>query len=289
MKKFLAILLVIFMLCCSSIMAFATGDTTYEIDDLHMKITVPGDWITFEQQVAENDPNLALVNRESGTELTTYYKQNNIYLNTLQLDPLTEIVVTMIEYDGSRQIKDFQNFKEEALQEMADSLMSADSVQDSIINYSDYWVYSNAQASYIVLTGTMDNSVNVADCKQYYTIKNGQAINITLYSYEEKISPSISDLQQKMVDSIVFTVVDSSNNNGLGEVFENAQDFAKSNLGFLLVVGILFVIIIVAVIVIILIVLNKNKHKSAQLPADDTFSSLEEKKDEKDYHGPDLE
>lgn len=206
MKKLLAFVLALCCIVSSAPAVFAGDAAAYELPELNMVIKVPGGWLTFTQNTDDDDADLKLLGTDSKT-LTDFYKQNNIYLDSMSKDFTAEIIVTMKDYDGSRNVYDFNLLSADEMESMAENLMKELPKQTEGRTYSNNSVYSHKQAKFAVLDLTSQNNGAIVCGKQYYTIINGQAINVILSSYTGEVTDELAQTLKNTVDSIEFTKV----------------------------------------------------------------------------------
>ena len=238
MKKITCFIIVI--LCLFPITAIASDSyDTYEIPELKMTIDVPADWITFTQDIDDDDPNLDFVGMDSDT-LRTYYTDNDIYLNALHPEVFGEIVVTMTTYDGSEDIYDFNRLSDDDFLSMTEEMMDElQTEMGDLATYTGYSTYDHPQAKFAVYEFTQGMSGQTVYSKQYYTIINGQAINVTLHSYAGEISADMSQILLNSVDSITFTEVTNKPGIDLSKVLTAA--LLGAGVGFIIGLIVYFV------------------------------------------------
>lgn len=207
MKRLLLLAIAIICFFSAATAALAAEPEEYELTLLNMTINAPEGWITFSRDTGADDPDLELLGLDS-EELADYYIQNNIYLNMISVEPYAEIVVTMTDYEGSRDTYDFNLVPEEEMMPMAESVMlEMQEEMNDKVSYTDCAVYEHQQAKFAVFYMTQQNMGVTIYGKQYYTVINGQAINITLHSYGAMITGDLEQIIKDTVDSVTFTKV----------------------------------------------------------------------------------
>jgi len=206
MKRLFAFLIVLTFLSLSVPAAYAAESNTYELPELSMAIEMPEGWVTFTREIDADDPNLAQFNT-TAEALINNYKANSIYLNSICIDPLSEIVITMVSDKSTQDIYDFNRISEEEMSGAAETIRAE--MQELLgdgATYTQSGVYMHAQAKFVVLN--FEKSGELSDhAQQYTTIINGKTINVTLHSYSGQLTAAQEQLLNDVVDSITFTKV----------------------------------------------------------------------------------
>lgn len=224
MKKSLYLFIAFLCFVTAVPAALAADSQTYDLADLNMTVSAPAGWITFTRDIQADDPNLKTLGTDSKT-LSDFLNKNNIYLYSGSLGSHAEIGVTMIANDGSRDVYDFNRISDADIP--ADEKSVTDEIQKNMagkITYSDSSIYKNEQVKYVVLNWTQQYNGMTVYGKQYLTVINGQAINITLHSYAGEVTDELAQTLKTMVDSVTFTKVTQKPTNML-------------NLGFIGIAG----------------------------------------------------
>ena len=165
--------------------AFALEDKSYNIEKIDLHLTVPSNLVVFTQETSSQDPNLLNFGLNA-YDLIKKFQNSNIYLNAISSDGYYEIVLTMLEYDGSKKISDFRLYTDYDLRSFAKEMNSL-VVDDKNITFLNYELYEHSQAKFIVFNIKQpDGYGGTAYGKQYYTVFGGRAINITLHSYKRR-------------------------------------------------------------------------------------------------------
>lgn len=207
MKRSIA--LVIFFICsfCLCFSEIALGETSYFIDELSMHVKIPDNLIVFTRDIDSDDENLSLFVLDE-KDLEDHYKENNIYLNSIDPEGKYEIVITMIKDAGIHFLYDYNAYTNEQLNEFLQPLINELNSNNYGAEYTDAFIWNNhSQAKFIKIYFEYPNDNETAYCVQYYTIINGQAINITLHSYNGTITTENEKLMTEIVSSISFTHV----------------------------------------------------------------------------------
>lgn len=186
--------------------AFAVQE---EIPELHMEVQCPDGWAVLKRSVEENDPNLSRlgVSREEVLEL---FESSGIYLNAINMETYSEIVVTMADNDTSQRIYDLSLLSEQELKEMAEDLLHTDFSEVTGmdgIHYDSYAAVEHPQATFLEYRGGINNEYQDTAVLQDFTIINGQHINITLRNYSGTVTAQEEEQFRQMVASIRFTTV----------------------------------------------------------------------------------
>lgn len=199
MKKRVAICVVALM-CVTlifSITAQATGTTTYNLDELGMSIDVLDDYGVFTRETPADNPNYAQYGFTKKS-MDGLLKEKNIYLNAIKPDGSQEIVVTMIDSP----LEDFNQFSDTTLSML--SSMWLDMAEDTGITYIKSEIYRHKQVKFVKAYISQSFNDQPVYGLQYYTVCNGQAINITMHSYAGEITQTEETALKKMVDSADF-------------------------------------------------------------------------------------
>jgi hypothetical protein len=184
-------------------------DKKIELNELYMTIKIPNDWIIFTRNIDDDDENLKLLRIDAQT-LKNQYLSKKIFLNAICLNPTNEVVVTMIE--GFESIYNFNEFTEKQLENMANDTINSNETKKAGITYTNYSIYTQKNIKYVVFDLNQQAEGNIVYGKQYYTVHNGQAISITLQSYNGKITDDFALKHRSIVDSINFTETFSNPN-----------------------------------------------------------------------------
>lgn len=200
-KTLMAIFISVILIMLSVLPAFAAY-TKYTLDELNMIVEVPEDFATLTRDVKDSDPNIELFDFKSSKEVIDLLKKYNGYLNTSPKNGAYGILFTMTADKNSQSVFDLNLLSEKELQKMIDKALKLNSNK---IKYDDYEVYQHKQAKFIVFHGMIKDGTENSYINQYFTIYNGQTININLYSYTGPVSESAELKQREVVDKITFT------------------------------------------------------------------------------------
>lgn len=176
----------------------------YKLDDLHMNISIPSNLIVFTQIIPEDDPNLELYGLDRDA-LIKQYKDGNIYLNAISEDATYEIVITKVTNDGLKELSDMNTLSNEELTSFLEELKAF--YKSNGITYKKSNFYQHTQVKFIKIFFERSGQENdTVYSIQYYTVINGNAVNITLHSYNNPISSSMEELLSQIVNSTEFDI-----------------------------------------------------------------------------------
>lgn len=178
--------------------ALAAETTTYELDALDMSIDIPDDYVVFTRDMSADDPTYAQFGL-SKEEMGEILEESKAYLDAVMPDVSHEIVVTM---EDNSPLEDFGQLSDTSLSAIASMLQ--DAAEDYGITYVRSEIYQHEQVKFIRLYSSHPNNDQTVYTLQYYTVCNGQAINISMHSYVGKITQANEDELQKTVDSADF-------------------------------------------------------------------------------------
>lgn len=209
-KKILIVVLTILMLFNTCINVLAK-DKSYEIKEAGITLSIPEEWVVFERIVDEFDENLELIN-SSKEKLEEIFKERDIYLNAIMIPQNYEIVVNLNEFKASQEIFDFNTLSEKELSILCERILEENTQQQTAVLNSGYEIYNHSQAKFIVLDIVKNVDGQEIYGKQYYTIINGQALYITLYSYIGQIEEDKLKEINSIVDTIKFEEIKENPN-----------------------------------------------------------------------------
>ncbi|MEZ4357755.1 MAG: hypothetical protein R2876_03895 [Eubacteriales bacterium] len=213
MKKVFTVLITFFLIIGTFIPA-AFASNSYDLDELYMSIDIPSDFMVFTKDISNDDPNLDKIGMDKET-LSQQFTENNIYLDAIKIDPSTQIIITMTENSGTNYIFDLSLYSDEEKKDLAEGEQQADTLNQVGAQYTGYDFYEHGQASFICFDIASSNSETALNSKQYFTIINGQAISIILYSYDGAVTSEQEDTLKSVVDSITFSEVKEKPGNSL--------------------------------------------------------------------------
>lgn len=185
-------------LCC--ICAYAVNNvTTYEVEELAMTVDIPTNIKVVTRGVKQSDPLFQDgVYDYIGTMAN--FRDNNIYLTGKDETSGIEINVTMTEDATSKNYKNFKMLSSGEKNSILESIVNQDIVVACSIYETDSATYFESVLRY------SENDKNYY-IKQYYTVSNGQNINISLISSGGKLTTQENKIISDIVDSIIFEQV----------------------------------------------------------------------------------
>ncbi|MFZ5975454.1 MAG: hypothetical protein ACOYU3_08610 [Bacillota bacterium] len=252
-KLFAAVVAVVFL---TASVALAAPANTYTIPELNMTVEIPDGWAVFTRDVKADDPNLSLLGMDAESVKKTFL-EDEIYLSAIKMEPYSEIAIVMMEDDAVKYI-DMGLYADDTLDVMAKMMMK----NPNELTYTGYTIYKNEKTKFLCLDFLCNDGSNDYG-RQYYTIKNGQAMFITLYSYEGKVSSGQEKIVKDVVDSIVFTEAEHSAAPSQ-TIYSNAP--SKTVLPTLdgsLLTALLFVtggVVVAGVAILIIYIVKRKKH-----------------------------
>jgi len=221
------IFIIIFSICIismpdkSSALDFESMKTAYkyELPELYMTVEIPKykEGHVFTRDDISNAWRIGI----SEKDMMSYLEDSHIYLDYVLLDSNCEIVIQKIEYKGSRKIYNFGNYSIEELKDIGEQItgMSKQEITDSLIlglgsqfenNTDIHFIQAGTairnEQKYITLDYLQEtNDGDTVFKRQFYTIHNGQAINIILICPKEEFSYDISLIFLSIINSVSFT------------------------------------------------------------------------------------
>lgn len=216
MKKL--ILLMTALLLFVSLGAIAYAGNTYDVPELSLSIDPPDDWLTITRNPLDNKTAETML-QISSIELIDFLTTNAIYIDFLNPNGLEEIVVTMVENDDSHDLISVNQLSDRHLEEIAESIMgmtiedvernaedlSFEGILPNEVAWTGYSVYEHEQAKFIKMYHTKSLDGIQFEGLQYYTVQNGQMINVTVTAYTGELTEALETTAKELVDSIVFS------------------------------------------------------------------------------------
>jgi hypothetical protein len=196
MKKVLFILIILLIF---STITFAG---TYEIKDINLSISFDDSWIIFTRDNIVGNENLKTLGIQEG-DLQKMLIDNNIYLDAASIDndKYIEILVGYVSSEkifseaGKQNFNDLKDLNKKEIDEFARGVMESRNINKD----GNYEIYENANAKYILLEYTLEDST-----KEYVTVVNGSLYSVQILSnYDAETNSNINI--QNIIDSIVFT------------------------------------------------------------------------------------
>lgn len=212
MKKFITTFVSVCLLFVLPSAAVAAEDgQEYSLDELHMKISMPDDYIVLTRDIKEL-PDVFAESGQTVADMQKDFEAKHIYLEALKADFTDEIIITMTSQD---QIYDMQTASETDLDKIAKAMLDLqanknDEAQEILdtqgvekMQFLDYTYSRYPEVTYLKLNKKMtqtgiDMEINGL---QYFTVKNGQSVNIVMNSY----TGPLTDDQKNQLDQMVKT------------------------------------------------------------------------------------
>ncbi|MCH5304040.1 MAG: hypothetical protein J1E41_04175 [Ruminococcus sp.] len=175
MKKFARIFSVFVALIIAlgsfGLTAFAQ-DTSYEIDELNMSISIPNDMLAFTRNSEKTDPFISKfgLNYE---ETVNNFKSGNIYLQAMKEDGSLTLTVTMTKDENSEKINNYAKLSDAEIKDVMNKYLSDTA-------YKSGSVVEHNNVKYIYLTMSTKSGKKIIQAEQYGTVINGMNIIVTL-------------------------------------------------------------------------------------------------------------
>lgn len=208
MKRLAGVLIAIIVLASFPAQA-EVAYKNYDLPEIPLEVSLPERLlaVTRGEALREEGNGDFLEAIEAGPAvLKELFLQNNIYLNAIEKGRQYELVVTMLDYDGSREIWDFNLFPETEIIKMGGLVQSQYEMMGFTgMKISQEGVYKTGGAVFLVLNLDNSYSENIrAYGRQYYTVYNGRALNLTLHSYEGPLTDELRFLALDAVNHLKF-------------------------------------------------------------------------------------
>ena len=175
MKKF-GKLITVFLLCATIFAAFSATafaeSTAFEIEALHMSISIPNDMMTITRESAKTDSYFSKFGLNY-KETMENCKEGNIYLQSMKKNSSLTLTVTMTENAYTRSAGSYSSMDDEKLSAVMGELLQDKSNKSASIS-------EHNGVKYIYLATTVKSDDKIVQARQYNTVINGQNIIITL-------------------------------------------------------------------------------------------------------------
>lgn len=197
----------LFVICIALLLAFPVQAETadsYRIQtsDLDFSLIFPNDYDIFTQNTAESDPLFSKYGYEK-SELMQLFKETNAYLLAHSRDLESSIDVTVTE----NIFPNLSYLADETIESVYSELQSELAKIGRTV--TDFEIYRRPALTFLCIDWYDENS-NYA--RQYYTIVNGQAINITLVSFIGEVTQPQKENLLSVIDSMKLNPVTPSAN-----------------------------------------------------------------------------
>ena len=204
MKKLLAMVLAALFLVGG--VALAAGQE-YTLESIRMKLTVPEGYTVLTRDMAEDDPAFAQLGTTK-EEIEELFAEQEIYLNVIISEESgEEIALTVSENDYSKRLFSFADQNEEFFDEVAANIQDESSTEEYGLKYYGYQKYEHPQTVFLRFDFEQTGEDSVSYGRQYYTVFNGQYINLLVRSYDGEFSEEAAQVLDEMVQSLTFTEV----------------------------------------------------------------------------------
>ncbi|PKM90472.1 MAG: hypothetical protein CVU87_02015 [Firmicutes bacterium HGW-Firmicutes-12] len=206
MKKILVALLLCSLLYVTPAYAINLSSCRYE--EGAFSLSLPADWILFTPDIADEDPNLSIMDT-NGETLRNKMLENNVVFNSVYPDLSQEVTVSWFKNIRSRVTFDYNILQPDALSEQAQSIIDHEFDGDiNVPSYLSFDKYHNGQALFLRFKGViMKGETSYAEFIQYSTVINGNACNISLHTYGQSLTAKDEVLLQEIIDSLSFDEV----------------------------------------------------------------------------------
>lgn len=196
MKKWLISILttaVVLMLCTAAAMA---APQTVVLDEFGFRVDIPEEYLVYTRDIAEDDPKLSYIGFTKD-DLISLFESSNIYINGVPDPVADEIIIAVTDVS----LADFDGISEGLMESLADAFVEEYTAAG--INVINCEIVAHLQTKYIRFC--YQNTANSVYGVQYYTVKNGHAIFITLNSYLETLNDQQEATIKAVADSAVYT------------------------------------------------------------------------------------
>ncbi|MEG0978864.1 MAG: hypothetical protein RR911_02430 [Oscillospiraceae bacterium] len=202
MKKIILSIFMSIILVVITVSSASATNKEYAIDEMDITIDIPEEYATLTRNVEDLDPSIELFGFKNASEVEKMLKSYDAYLNTSPKTGGFGVLVTMTSNENSKDFFDLNYLSKRELKKLAEKAMKNNSGN---VKYSNYEIYKHDQAKFIVFKSVLKDEKATSYVTQYYTVYNGQTININLYSYNEPASKEAITAQKNIVNSIKFT------------------------------------------------------------------------------------
>lgn len=232
MKKVLIFPLVLVLWLALPLSAPAEPDPqkTWNIPELDLRITLPGDYPVVTLTESSHDQLLAALEIDL-KELRAELRAEDIYFWALDPDLDYTLTINMMESAGSRRIWTFENLTDQALQSFGEKLnregeelsklgessakpahlsgsAAARRFMDGEIRLTYGYIYRNQTTAFLVLDVELVEDGLVIYARQYSTFYNGRCINIRLIRPDgQGLDERQNQVLKAAVDSLIFTIM----------------------------------------------------------------------------------
>lgn len=203
MRKAILTLFAFIILCTVGCLCVNAADSIkkYQIDELAMTIDIPSEINVVTRGVKQSDDLF-----QNGTydyiQTMAEFRENNLYLLGKDDANTFRINVSMTEDNTSKNYKNFQNLNSTEKNSIMQEILNDDAVVACSVYETPDAVYFESLLKY--------TDSEVYHIKQYYTVVNGQNINISIVSINDELTSDENKLIEKIVNSAEFTIHDGN-------------------------------------------------------------------------------
>lgn len=215
--------------------AIAINFKVLPVEEIQANIGIPEDAYVISSNTTSDDLVFEALGIEDGQSVLDINKANNVLLDVIASDLSYEITVTMIEDNGIKKIGDFNLLDHDTLLKMTEEMKTQYSEQTGA-TISDVQIHQSEQARYVVMDISKPNNGIAMYGRQFYTIYNGQAINVVLGELTgNTLDADLGTLVQDVVDNLRFSVPPSDTSQNSVAISEDGTFF--SGLGSTITAG----------------------------------------------------
>lgn len=188
---------------CLLLAIFATQvfAASVTVDEMNIDLEVPDDYILLTQNTPDDDPAFSYITGETPAQVKERFAQNYIYLNAIDPQNGTELLINQVEDKTTNRYFDLKTLSENKLKAMVDDIVRD---QGGDVVYTETGFYDHPQAKFIYLKEKHKVGLTTLYSIHYYTILGGKAVNIYLNSIVGEISEEQEAVATKAMESLTF-------------------------------------------------------------------------------------
>lgn len=200
-NKILLCLMAFFVMAMFPLSAFAAQPVeTYFVKEASVEIKLPQQLIAFSRNINQDDPNLDKLKLDKQT-LEQKYINSNIYLHAISPDLAFEITLTVSKNSYTKKIYNLSTVSNRKLESVRKKHIEKNST------YSSCEIYNENSFKYLKSFFTTVENHLMTTSLDYYTIINGQSINLTFRSCNDVITDHQADFFESVINNINFTLI----------------------------------------------------------------------------------
>jgi len=134
-----------------------------------------------------------------------YFASENIYLNAISDDTSYEIVIAMSSDEGTKQAWNLHDHNDSEINKAVVAIGKA--LEKQGLTFSINSIYKTAHVIFIVIDSELMQDDTMCYQRQYFTVVNGQGINIKAIVYGRPINEELADMYKTIIDSITFNEI----------------------------------------------------------------------------------